>query len=122
MLDHLRQDFDLGIVERHVGIAVDQFRDQDFRPVVLDVGLIQQVGMLDEALARGIEDFLLNRCVHAQFGADLADQSLLDVHAAGAFELFEKPFDLAVIGLEERYGIESLASGHGALTWCWGVL
>src|SRR5713101_3483363 len=48
VLDHLRQDADLGIVELCVGRAVEQLGDQHLGAIMLDIGLLEQ--LLDLAM------------------------------------------------------------------------
>ncbi len=71
---------------------------------MLDIGFVQQV-FLDLALAGRVEDFLFNRGMHHQLGADLFGQGLLHRVALGLFELLEQVLDLAMVGLEQGDGV-----------------
>ena len=64
MLDQLREHRDLRVVEFLVGLAVE-LGDQHLGAVMLDIGFVEQVVVLDLALAGRIEDLLLDRRVDA---------------------------------------------------------
>ena len=76
MLDHLGEHRDLGVVELVPWGALSHLGDQDLGAVMLDIGLVLEV-VFDGFLARRIEDLLLDRGVHREFGADLLRKLLL---------------------------------------------
>ena len=89
MLDHLGKDRDLGVVEFVLGVALGDLGDQHLGAVVLDIGLVLEI-VLHGLLAGRIEDFLLDRRVDRELGADLLRQLLLAGVVLGLLELFEQ--------------------------------
>lgn len=96
MVDLFREHLNLGVVELLVGRAHEQFDDEDLRAVVL--GFVEQT-LFDLPLAGRTKDFLLNRRMDAEFGANLLDQHLFLGRALGSFELGEQVLDFTMVGL-----------------------
>ena len=86
MLDLLREDLDLGVVEL---VARRPPRldlgDQHLCGVVLDIGFLELV-LVDLALAGRVEDLLLDLGVDGELQADLLGELLLAAVALGCFE------------------------------------
>ncbi|MCY1554687.1 hypothetical protein D9M68_912740 [compost metagenome] len=101
--DHLGQDLDLGVVEGLVRAAGLDVVDHQLGRVVLDIGLVEHVGLHHPPAGR-IED-LLDDGVNLEFEAGLFGQLPLAVLAARLFKLGEDFLHLAVVGLQHGDGV-----------------
>ena len=79
---------------------------------MLDIGFVEDVLVLDLALARRVEDFLLDHGVDLELGADLSRQRLLAILIAGLLETVEQRLDVAMVLLDQSDGVGLRAAGH----------
>ena len=80
---------------------------------MLDIGFVHLI-LFDGLLACRIEDFLLDRGMHHQLGADLLRQRGFPLRTLGGFELLEQVLDLAMVGFQEGDRVAcGLCLGHG---------
>src|SRR2546425_5592853 len=104
-----------GEVVRVVGLHILELLDQYLRGLVLDRGFVHDVLVLDRLAHCRVEDFLLQRGVHAQVCARALDQlaAALRVRAVHFLELLERLLHLLVVFLQE---IDS-TGGSGSRLW-----
>ena len=106
VLDVLAEHDEGGAVVGIVGAHVFELLDQHLRRLVLDLGLVQDVLVLDRLARRGVEDLLLQRGVHLEVLAHRLHQLLrgLGVLAVQLLEFLEGLFDLLVVLLQHLDG------------------
>ncbi|MEI9965274.1 MAG: hypothetical protein WDM92_11845 [Caulobacteraceae bacterium] len=116
MLDLLGQHLDPRVVVFLARLHVLDLGDQVLGALVLDHGLLDQVGLVDGLLGGRVEQLLLDLHVDLQRQADLAGDLLLGVVVLGVLEGLEQRLDLAVLLFEELRRLDGGRGGGGPWT------